>query len=60
MQFTPHNYQSYCIQRVVEDPAVGLFLRPEKFEVLKLGMTDVVPYTIENGISPIGILLVVW
>ena len=28
MQFTPHNYQSYCIQRVVEDPAVGLFLRP--------------------------------
>ena len=28
MQFTPHNYQSYCIQRVVDDPAVGLFLRP--------------------------------
>ena len=28
MQFIPHNYQSYCIQRVVEDDAVGLFLRP--------------------------------
>ena len=28
MQYTPHNYQAYCIQRVVEDPAVGLFLRP--------------------------------
>lgn len=28
MQYIPHNYQAYCIQRVVEDPAVGLFLRP--------------------------------
>ena len=28
MIFTPHNYQSYCIQRIVQDPAVGLFLRP--------------------------------
>lgn len=28
MQYTPHNYQAYCIQRVVEDPTVGLFLRP--------------------------------
>ncbi|WP_294518345.1 S-layer homology domain-containing protein [uncultured Pseudoflavonifractor sp.] len=28
MQYTPHNYQAYCIQRVVEDPAIGLFLRP--------------------------------
>ena len=28
MKYTPHNYQAYCIQRVVEDPAVGLFLRP--------------------------------
>lgn len=28
MKFEPHNYQAYCIQRVVEDPAVGLFLRP--------------------------------
>ena len=37
-----------------------------KFEILKLdipictGITDFVPYTIENGVSPIGILLVVW
>ena len=28
MQYIPHNYQTYCIQRIVEDPAVGLFLRP--------------------------------
>jgi len=28
MEFKPHNYQAYCIQRVVQDPAVGLFLRP--------------------------------
>ena len=28
MEFRPHEYQRYCIQRVVEDPAVGLFLRP--------------------------------
>ena len=28
MQYTPHDYQAYCIQRVVKDPAVGLFLRP--------------------------------
>ena len=28
MIFTPHNYQTYCIQRVAEDPAIGLFLRP--------------------------------
>ena len=28
MKYTPHNYQAYCIQRVVEDPAIGLFLRP--------------------------------
>ena len=28
MEYTPHEYQSYCIQRIVEDPAVGLFLRP--------------------------------
>lgn len=28
MQYKPHDYQVYCIQRVVEDEAVGLFLRP--------------------------------
>lgn len=28
MEYKPHEYQSYCIQRVVNDPAVGLFLRP--------------------------------
>lgn len=28
MIYKPHNYQMYCIQRIVEDPAVGLFLRP--------------------------------
>ncbi|MEE0569821.1 MAG: SNF2-related protein [Lachnospiraceae bacterium] len=26
MQFRPHNYQSYCIQRIINDSAVGLFL----------------------------------
>lgn len=28
MEYKPHNYQSYCINRIVNDPAVGLFLRP--------------------------------
>lgn len=28
MKYVPHDYQAYCIQRVVEDPAVGLFLVP--------------------------------
>ena len=28
MEYKPHNYQSYCIQRILQDPAVGLFLRP--------------------------------
>ena len=28
MQYKPHNYQSYCIERIVTDPAIGLFLRP--------------------------------
>jgi len=28
MQYNPHEYQTYCIQRVVDDPCVGLFLRP--------------------------------
>lgn len=28
MEYKPHNYQAYCIQRIVEDSAVGLFLRP--------------------------------
>lgn len=26
MQFKPHNYQSYCIQRIINDSSVGLFL----------------------------------
>ena len=28
MKYEPHNYQSYCIQRIVQNPSVGLFLRP--------------------------------
>lgn len=28
MEFKPHNYQAYAIQRIVDDDAVGLFLRP--------------------------------
>lgn len=28
MQYKPHNYQAYCIQRIVDDPMIGLFLRP--------------------------------
>ena len=26
MRYIPHNYQSYCIKRIIEDEAVGLFL----------------------------------
>ncbi len=26
MEFKPHPYQRYCVQRIVSDPAVGLFL----------------------------------
>lgn len=25
-EFTPHNYQQYCIDRIISDPAIGLFL----------------------------------
>lgn len=28
MEYKPHNYQTYCINRIISDPAVGLFLRP--------------------------------
>lgn len=28
MEYKPHNYQAFCIQRILFDPAVGLFLRP--------------------------------
>lgn len=28
MEYKPHNYQIFCINRIVDDPAVGLFLRP--------------------------------
>lgn len=28
MEYKPHNYQAYAIQRIVNDEAVGLFLRP--------------------------------
>ena len=28
MEYKPHNYQAYAIQRIVTDDAVGLFLRP--------------------------------
>ena len=24
--FVPHNYQQYCIDRIINDPAIGLFL----------------------------------
>lgn len=26
MMFKPHPYQQYCIERIVNDPAVGLYL----------------------------------
>lgn len=26
MMFKPHPYQQYCIDRIITDPAVGLFL----------------------------------
>ena len=26
MQFQPHDYQWYCIQKILELPSVGLFL----------------------------------
>lgn len=28
MEYKPHPYQEYCINRIISDPAVGLFLRP--------------------------------
>ena len=28
MEYKPHNYQQYCIERIIRDPAIGLFLRP--------------------------------
>ena len=28
MEYKPHSYQVYCINRIVDNPAVGLFLRP--------------------------------
>lgn len=26
MMFRPHNYQAYCIDRIIKEPATGLFL----------------------------------
>ncbi len=26
MMFKPHAYQEYCINRIISDPAIGLFL----------------------------------
>ena len=26
MKYTPHAYQQYCIDRIITDPVVGLFL----------------------------------
>ena len=26
MNFIPHNYQKYCIERLITEPALGLFL----------------------------------
>lgn len=26
MKFVPHNYQAYCINRILTDPTLGLFL----------------------------------
>jgi hypothetical protein len=26
MKFIPHSYQQYCIERLVNEPALGLFL----------------------------------
>lgn len=28
MEYKPHSYQVYCVNRIVNNPAVGLFLRP--------------------------------
>ena len=28
MQYNPYEYQTYCIERILDDDAVGLFLRP--------------------------------
>ncbi len=28
MEYIPHNYQAYCVQLLVDRPAMGLFLRP--------------------------------
>ena len=37
MQFRPHNYQSYCIDRLLELPAVGLFLDMGLGKTVKVG-----------------------
>ena len=26
MNFKPHDYQAYCISRIISNPAIGLFL----------------------------------
>ena len=26
MRFVPHEYQRYCIERIVREPSIGLFL----------------------------------
>lgn len=45
MKYTPHNYQAYCIQRVVEDPAIGLFLRPGLGKtVISLSAVNILKY----------------
>lgn len=36
MEFVPHNYQKYCIDRVIEDDAIGLYLE------MGLGKTAIV------------------
>lgn len=28
MIYEPYEYQTYCIERIIDDDAVGLFLRP--------------------------------
>lgn len=28
MKWVPHEYQQYCIDRILAEPAVGLLLRP--------------------------------
>lgn len=45
MEFIPHDYQSYCIDRAIADPVLGLFLAPGLGKtVISLTVADLLKY----------------